>query len=128
MSCIDTVEGKQTEFDFYRQLMASNEATQCCGHKVSISFSRPVMTSFLQFIISSGKHPDYLDRFEPVMIGSSHMSLTMCARHWLQHSDLLHTASHVADRDDWNDLSYYIFKVTCSLNDWDAKELSNYIG
>lgn len=127
MSCDTTVEGRQTEFDFYQQLMNTPNGSDCCGPKTAIGFTRPTMQILVNFVLSAGRPPEYLDTYDPQVLGSTQLSLTMCARHWFQHSDLLHKASHLANRSDWNELSFYLFEVTCFLNDWDVKEISNYL-
>jgi hypothetical protein len=130
MSCKISTEGRQTEFEFYQQMMNTPDGTHCCGPKLAIGLTRDSMKSFLDFLVQHKLTigTEYLDKFDPVVIDSQHLSLTMCARHWFQHADLLGNAGEVYDTDAWDHLSFFIFRVTCIMNSWDTKEITNYLG
>lgn len=127
MGCLRTVEGRQTEFEFYRQLLDSPRSESCCGPVTHVVFDRLSAQSLLVVFGAAGMHEHYLDRFDPQVLDSRNLRLTMCARHWLQHVDILHKASHTYHRHDWEDIAFYMYKATCLLNAWDDKELSNYL-
>lgn len=127
MSCISTVEGRQTEFAFYQQLISTPDADSCCGPLSHIVFDDRSVRGLFVVAGVANLGEDYLDRFDPVVLDSCNLRLTMCARHWLQHVDVLHQASHTYHRHDWEDLAFYMYKATILLNGWDEKELSNYL-
>ncbi len=127
MSCVSTVGTKQTEFEFYQQLMNIQDSSQCCGPKYHLVLSKLNVSQLAELLEVVGVSVDYLDTFDPEVLDSQYLSLTMCARHWLQIQDLLHEGSHQTGNDSWNDLSFYIFKMTCLLNGWDSKEMQNYL-
>ena len=127
MSCVTSIEGNQTEFEFYQQLMRSADSDACCGPKLDIRFSNQGINSLSQLLTVAQLSPRHLDSLKPVMLDSKGLRLTQCSRHWLQLEDLLHKASHWRGREDWNQLSHYIFKLVCLMNGWDEKEIINYV-
>jgi hypothetical protein len=127
MSCVHSIEGRQTEFEFYCQLVASPDSETCCGPVTHVVFDRTSMQSMFILFGAMNKNEGYLDRFDPQVLDSRNLRLTMCARHWLQHADILHKFSHTYHRHDWEEIAFYINKATHLLNAWDEKELSNYL-
>lgn len=128
MSCDVTVRDKQTEFEFLQQLNRTCFQYSCCGPITDIIFTRHMMFSIKDFLDMANRDLSYLDNFSPMPIDSNTVQLSMCARHWLQHSDLLHKTGHIVDRQDFNDISFFMYKSVCLSNAWDEKELSNYLG
>ena len=127
MSCLRTVEGRQTEFEFFRQMIEKPDGDACCGPITHVVFDKISTQSLFILFGSMNQDENYLDKFDFKVLDSNNIRLTMCARHWLQHVDILHKASHAYHRHDWNDIAFYVYKVTCLLNAWDEKELSNYL-
>lgn len=127
MSCMRTVEGRQTEFDFFQQLVSTPSGDICCGPLTHVVFDEMSMRNLLVLLGSINLGDDYLDRFDLKVLDSHNLRLTMCARHWLQHVDIVHQASHTYHRHDWEDIAFYVYKSTMLLNGWDEKELSNYL-
>ena len=128
MTCLKTVDGKQTEFEFYRQMVDSPNAQTCCGPNISIGFSRPLISLWKDLLEITGRSLKYLDSFQPLVLDSNHIALTMCARHWLQYSSIFQEAGQELNRDSWIDLAHYLFHITCLMASWDSKELTNYLG
>lgn len=128
MSCTQTVGSDQSEFDFFLQLKDRRDMHLCCGPIIPVGFGPSVMRIFRTALIVMGSSADYLDRYDPVMLDSSDICLTMCSRHWIQHVDALKIGGKETENAEWDDLAFYIFKVVCLVNAWDGKELSNYLG
>jgi hypothetical protein len=128
MSCDVTVRQNQTEFEFLQQLRNNSQQLYCCGPITDIIFTRHMVYSIKDFLNMANRELSYLDNFAPVPIDSEAVQLSMCARHWLQHADLLHKTAHITNRQDFNDISFFLFKSVCLSNSWDEKELSNYLG
>jgi hypothetical protein len=127
MPCTATVEGRQTEFEFYQQLTNFKDGKTCCGPKVGIVFDRLGISVLVRLFAELGMGTNYLDNFDPVVLDSRNLRLSMCSRHWLQMSDVLHRLSHQMRCMDLNDMAFYMHKTACLLNGWDEKELVNYL-
>lgn len=127
MGCIRTIEGRQTEFDFFCQLTAEPNAATCCGPVTHVVFDKLSIQNLFIMFGAANLDDSYIDRFDPKVLDSRNLRLTMCARHWLQHVDLMHRASHNYHRHDWEDMAFYVYKSTILLNGWDEKELQNYL-
>jgi hypothetical protein len=126
MTCQSTVEGRQSEFDFFRQMIETPEMFECCGPLTTIGFTRPSMSTFHSAIAKMGLVEGHLDSYDPKMLDSSHMSLTMCPKHWILHARGVGKLAEDEDSEILAHLAYYLFRVTCLTNEWDYKEILNY--
>jgi hypothetical protein len=126
MSCAQTVESRQTEFEFFQQMLENKPVTRCCGPLVEIGFTRSSLLLFNEALTEIGLKNDYLDFYDPHVLDSSHMSFTMCSRHWAEHCTSTYAIGEKLDNRLWKDLSFYIFRVFCLTNEWDYKEIVNY--
>lgn len=126
MTCHSTVVGRQTEFEFYQQLRHNHETVECCGPLTTMGFTRTSMQAMQGAMAKIGLPEGYLDRYNPEVLDSAHMSLTMCPKHWILHARGIGTLGEQTDNDALNQLAYFIFRFTCMTNDWDYKEILNY--
>lgn len=127
MSCQASTKGAQTEFEFFQQLTDYPDAIICCGPLTQIGFTGHSVTAFAKALERIGCSPDYLDLFDHEVLDSGHLSYIMCAKHWIKHSQGVAKISHTANNSEWEQLAYYIFRVTCMVNEWDYKEIVNYV-
>lgn len=126
MSCLDVAEKGQSEFDFFQQLTYSKEVYQCAGPITRIGFTAPALKEVQKLIDDIGLDSNYLDRYDPEVLDSAHLSLAMCPKHWMQHSLAMATKAEQENNDLWEQLAYYVFRVVCLSNEWDYKEVLNY--
>lgn len=126
MTCQDSVNGRQTEFEFSQQVRHNDRTEQCCGPLTTIGFTRNSMGFMHEAMSSIGMPEGYLDRYDPKMLDSTHMSLTMCPKHWMLHSKAISKLAEQIDSDALHQLAYFMFRYTCLSNDWDYKEIVNY--
>lgn len=127
MGCQISVEAGQTEFEFFQQIREYPDVLICCGPLTQMGFTNYSAKSFAKALVEIGCSPDYLDLFDHEVLDSGHLSYIMCAKHWITHSQGVAKISHSTGNDDWEQLAYYIFRVTCMTNEWDYKELVNYV-
>lgn len=127
MSCQTSAEGVQTEFEFFQQLTDHPDVLICCGPLTQIGFTGYSVTTFAKALVQIGCSSDYLDLFDHEVLDSGHLSYIMCAKHWIRHSQGVAKISHAAGNPEWEQLAYYIFRVTCMANEWDYKEIVNYV-
>jgi len=126
MSCQETTEGRQTEYEFFQQLLANKKIIDCAGPLTRIGFTSPALAALQVALLKIGLTQEYLDNYLPQVLDSAHMSLEMCPKHWIQHAQGLGTLGAQHDNDTWEQLAYYIFRVVCLSNSWDYKEILNY--
>lgn len=126
MSCEQKSEGNQTEFEFFQQMQANRFVTSCCGPVVEIGFNSDNLSWFSNALEELGLSPDYLDFYDPSVLDSSHMSLTMCSKHWIEHCTAVSGIADKVKNTNWMHLAYYTFRVVCLSNNWDYKEVLNY--
>ena len=126
MTCQSTTTGRQTEFEFFQQLRQNHETVLCCGPLTEIGFTKPSMAVIHKSMADIGLPEGYLDNYSPELLDSSHMSLTMCPKHWILHARGIGKLAEQTDDDVLHQLAYYIFRLVCLTNDWDYKEILNY--
>ncbi len=127
MACQGEGLEKQTEFEFFQQLQRNPDVLICAGPLTQIGFVTPALTEMTQALVRIGCSQDYLDLYEQEVLDSGHMSLKMCAKHWVHHAKGIGTIAVELNNDTWEQLAYFIFRVTCLTNDWDYKEVLNFV-
>ncbi len=126
MTCLSTTIGNQTEFEFFQQLRSNHDTPSCCGPLTTIGFTKPSMAVVHRSMERIGLPDGYLDNYSPELLDSSHMSLTMCPKHWILHARGIGKLAENTDDDVLHQLAYYIFRLVCLTNNWDYKEILNY--
>lgn len=127
MSCQETIE-RQNEFEFFQQLLEHMSAPECCGPVNRIGFTQSSLIALAVGIRQLGLDEDeFLAQFEPVKIDSGTESFAMCSKHWIVFSKYIGTEAVKIKNEALGQLAYYIFRVVCLNNDWDYKEVLNYI-
>lgn len=126
MTCQKTVEGRQAEFAFFQQMVDRMETELCCGPLTTIGFSKISMEYMHKAMQTIGLAEGYLDNYEPTLLDSTHMSLTMCPKHWIMHSRGISKLAEDTNSDSLRQLAYSMFRYTCLTNEWDYKEILNY--
>lgn len=127
MGCHNSGQPGQTEFDFFQELQKSPEILICAGPLTQIGMTGIALTEMKRALVRVGCSDDYLDLYDHEVLDSGHMSLTMCAKHWIHHAKGIGTIAAEVNNDTWEQLAYYIFRVTCLSNEWDYKEILNYV-
>jgi hypothetical protein len=125
VSCQDTTQGRQTEFDYFQQLLSSSN-NKCCGPLTRIGFTAPTLSAANKALAQLNIGSDYLDNYSPEVLDSAHMSLEMCPKHWIEHARILGNLALKHEDELWSQLAYYVFRVVCLSNSWDYKEILNY--
>lgn len=126
MTCQSTILDRQTEFDFFQQLIENHETINCCGPLTPLGFTRTSMAVIHKSMAKIGLPVGYLDNYSPEVLDSSHMSLTMCPKHWILHARGIGKLAEQTEDDVLHQLAYYIFRLVCLTNEWDYKEILNY--
>ncbi len=125
MTCIDS--GSQTEFEFFQQLSRDVGTITCSGPKTCIGFTLPSLELMKILFLQTTSDPDFIDTLNPTMLDSSCVVLSMCAKHWIIKAlEFSAIGDTFEDPDLINEISFFIFKITCLSNDWDYKEVTNY--
>ena len=125
MSCQMTVHDSQTEFEFFQQLIQSYPS-DCCGLLTTLEFTPQIYALLELTLTKMGMQGEYLDRYDPVMLDSFNLRLTMCPKHWIQHAQAIGSYALGIDRVELQRLALSIFRHTCTINNWDYKEILNY--
>jgi hypothetical protein len=126
MSCISDIEGRQSEFEFFQQNTQNPAVTTCCGPIVKLGFDKVAMSIFAAAMDSLGMSEDYLDLFDHEVLDSIHLTMTMCAKHWIRHAQAVSTIATHTENQEWQEFAYYIFRLTCQICGWDYKEILNF--
>jgi hypothetical protein len=127
MPCKVSTEEGQSEYEFFQQELNHPHTDYCCGPLIPLGFVNPALSHFFHALMALGADYDYLDNFELALIDSKIVLVTMCSRHWFKHSGAIGTLAEKQNNGDWMEISYYIFKLVCLTNNWDYKEMTNYI-
>lgn len=125
MPCQPPEKEIQSEFEFFESLSKSTDLA-CCGPVTPIAFIDPAKQQFLNLISHLDVDEDYLDSFSSILLESGMLVIFMCARHWLKHSQIIATVAHAHDSEELKQLAYLVYRFTCTSNNWDYKEISNY--
>lgn len=126
MSCISKIGDRQSEFEFFQQVIHNPAVTTCCGPVVKLGFDSRAMSMFSSAMDSLGLSEDYLDLFAHEVLDSVHLAMSMCAKHWIRHAQAISTIATHQNNTEWQEFAYYIFRLTCKVNDWDYKEILNF--
>jgi hypothetical protein len=126
MSCISKLDGGQSEFEFFQQITQNPAVTTCCGPVIKLGFDGPAMTTFSNAMNALGLSEDYLDLFDHEVLDSVHLALSMCAKHWIRHAQAISTIATHTENTQWQEFAYYVFRLTCQVNNWDYKEILNF--
>lgn len=126
MSCQSNAEDNQSEFNFFQQMLKHSEVHECCGPLTTIGFTRGSLSSFQKALDLIGLQQNYLDNYDPQVLDSTHMSLTMCPKHWIMHSRGVGKLALEINDESLGQLAYFIYRYTCLTNQWDYKEIINY--
>ena len=118
---------KQTEFDFFQQLKGVSALNQCCGPITTLGFTPNTMIVFARALEQLKVPDNYLDVFEHTVVDSTHILINMCARHWIRHAVTLGELGQSDKNEDLVDLAEMIYQYTCVTNEWDYKEILNYM-
>lgn len=127
MSCNITTEEKQTEYEFFCQLLNNPALNSCCGPLVPVSFTPINLKIFCQGLQHLAVQDNYLDSFQTLMLDSGIFLIVMCSKHWIVHSTALAQIGYAESVPEWGEVSHYLFRLVCELNKWDYKEIMNYL-
>jgi hypothetical protein len=127
MPCIETVESGQKEYEFFVQMAKQSEIELCSGPVTTLGFTGPALKCFLTTLDELGMGEGYLDAFNVEVVDSELVSVQMCPKHWILHSRAIGALALSRDDDDFGQLAYYMFRLTCMANQWDHKEIANYL-
>jgi hypothetical protein len=125
MCCLITCESEQSEFEFFQQL--NNLQSNCAGPLTIIAFTQASLAAITSALLKSGQGLGYLDSYQHEVLDSSHSSFIMCAKHWIETTQKIGKVGVEFNNEIWLQLSFYIFRVLCLTNDWDYKEIVNYL-
>lgn len=126
MSC-STTDKEQSEFEYFQQSLKAKQPEQCVGILTQLTFTPEAYSSFNLACKTIPMDGDYLDRYDPIMLDSSHIQLTMCSKHWILHAKTFAAMGERFNSAPWKLLALHMFKAVCFLNNWDHKELFNFI-
>lgn len=127
MSCQGSGKPDATEFDFFQQMLKYPDILICCGPLTQIGFTGPSLLEFRNALMAAGCSEDYLDLYEHEVLDSGYMSVKMCAKHWIEHARSAGAAGIAHSNPAWETIASHIFKVTSLTNDWDFKEILNFV-
>jgi len=127
MSCHLTVLDTQDEYEFFTQFTERPGLVSCCGPLTPLGFLDPARTQFFNVLEHLNVPINYLDNFDTQVLDSGVLIITMCAKHWINHSQAISMKAEAENIDHWHELAETIYKQVCIAHDWDFKEISNYI-
>lgn len=125
MSCT-TNTPNQTEFEFFQELTAHPQLEICCGPVTMLGFTPDVFLLFQQIMCEVGMQDTYLDRYDRRVVDFGLEALTMCAKHWVEHSKVIGTKAFEVTNEYYAELAYSTFRLVCINNEWDYREVLNY--
>jgi hypothetical protein len=127
MPCTKTVEADQKEYDFFLQLVESSDIGICVGPITTLGFTGPALQCLMTTLDELGMEEGYLDAFNVEVVDSELVAVEMCPKHWILHSRAIGALALSRENDDFGQLAYYMFRLTCMGNSWDHKEITNYL-
>lgn len=127
MTCVPPKNSNQSEFEFFQNLVASNNPSDCVGPVTEIVISQTYLIKAMSTLVQQGIDITYLDKNPSTVLDSSHAGLIHCSRHWIKFiKDIGKIAAEQNDKILFQ-LSFYMLRVLCLSNLWDYKELLNYL-
>jgi len=127
MPCTETVARGQKEYDFFAQMTMDTNRLACCGPITTLAFGGPALEHLLLALQQIGMDEGYLDAFNAEVVDSEFVSAQMCAKHWIMHSRTIGALALHTEEQTQAEIAYYIYMLVCVANDWDNKEISNYL-
>jgi hypothetical protein len=116
----------QDEYEFFTQATERPGLTYCCGPLTPLGFVDPARSQFFTILAHLKVPANYLDNFDTQVLDSGVLIITMCAKHWINHSQAITKVALSESVAEWHELAYTVYRQVCTLHNWDFKEISNY--
>lgn len=116
----------QTALDFYLSLSSREDPTQCRGPLVYLSLGKGVGSRMMEALEIVEKE-DIVENAYICRLENGLGKFASCSAHWLDISAISYVVGASLGRADFKQIAEAIKQMVCSGNDWDYRELDNYL-